>query len=227
MVGQGPDSFAGKLHYPPGAKAGKTEAATLFFCEVQADGHARHIRAIAENQFGPFRAAVKTALEHGRFIPAHVAGKAVPVFLGGTVLFVEARGLPTILVELCAVDKQKAALGANYIEPQMLTSYMDLERKCFRLAQGTIKMAATNPAVDVIFNVDESGSVTSKKILHEPQQGGGWGELVMKASDGARFIPAHLNGKPVAGQFMLPIDFRMMSNPDEDLNGSHLRPSER
>jgi hypothetical protein len=149
------------------------------------------------------------------------------VFLGGTVLFVQARGQPTIVVSLCTADKQKAASGANYIEPQMLTSYVDLERKCFQLARGTIKMAAANPAVDVIFNVDEHGNTTSKKILHEPQQGGGWGDLVMNASEGARFIPAHLNGKSVPGQFLLPIDFRMMSNPDEDMNGSHLRPRER
>jgi len=40
-------------------------------------------------------------------------------------------------------------------------------------------------------------------------------------------IPAQANGKPVAGQFNLPIDYRMMTDPEQVLTGSHLRPRER
>ena len=44
-----------------------------------------------------------------------------------------------------------------------------------------------------------------------------------KACEGAKFIPALDNGKPVAGQFNLAVDFKMVTNPDEQAFGSHLK----
>ncbi len=41
-----------------------------------------------------------------------------------------------------------------------------------------------------------------------------------------KFIPAMDNGKRVAGQFNLAIDFAMVNNPDEQAFGSHLKQRE-
>src|ERR1051325_10289870 len=119
MVVQGSDSVAAKLHYPAKAKAEKREAAVQFYCEVGADGRARHKLVLAEESAAPFKGAVEKALAQGRFSPAHAGGKTVPVMLGGTVLFLNAGGRPTIVVTLATADKSKAVGGSNYIQPQM------------------------------------------------------------------------------------------------------------
>jgi len=51
--------------------------------------------------------------------------------------------------------------------------------------------------------------------------------MLLKTCEGTKFIPAQANGKPVAGQFNLPIDYGMMTDPEQVLTGSHLRPRER
>src|SRR5438270_12780724 len=87
MIGQGADSVASRLHYPDGAKKSKTEGAVQFYCEVGADGRARHVRAIAESSWSAFRFAVRNAVQQGRFIPARLNGKATSVMIGATVFF--------------------------------------------------------------------------------------------------------------------------------------------
>ena len=103
MVAPGGDSVAAKLHYPEKAKAEKKEAAVQFYCEVNIDGHTRHRTIIAEDTYGPFYRAVQKAIQQGRFAPARVGGKPAKVMIGGTVLFLSAKGPPTIVVSLATV----------------------------------------------------------------------------------------------------------------------------
>src|SRR5438270_8984842 len=98
MIGQGADSVASRLHYPDSAKKSKTEGAVQFYCEVGADGRARHVHALAESAWSALRFNVKNALQQGHFIPARVNGKPTSVMTGGTVFFLMAKGQPTILV---------------------------------------------------------------------------------------------------------------------------------
>src|SRR5438874_13631134 len=94
MIGQGPGSVASRLHYPDSAKKSKTEGGVQFYCEVGADGRARHIRALAESAWSALRFTVKNAVEQGRFIPARANGRPTPVMIGGTVFFLMSNGQP-------------------------------------------------------------------------------------------------------------------------------------
>lgn len=225
MIAQGDDSVAAKLHYPGKAKAEKKEAAVQFYCEVGADGIARHRWVITDNNSGPFRYAVQVALEHGRFAPARVGGKAVPVMMGGTVFFISGKSQPTILVSLTTADKGKAASGSNYVQPQMLRSYADIERKMYKW-ESLLILNRPNAVAEVMMDVDQNGNLTNTKITAEPIKGGGLGTILSKGCEGAKFIPAHANGKRVAGQFNLPINFNMVGDPDTT-PGGHLKPRER
>jgi len=223
MILQGKDSVAARLHYPAKAKAQKKEAAVQFYCEVRTDGETRHRTIIAEDNYGPFRNAVQKALQQGRFSPARVGGKAVPVMLGGTVFFLCGAGQPTIVVSLTTADKNKVA-GSNYIQPQMLRTYADLERKV-KIWQNLVNIGSAYPVAEVTMDVDATGNQTSRKISFESTKNGGLGAVLLKACEGAKFIPAHSNGKRVAGQVNLPIDYRQVADPDSDFNG-HLKPVE-
>ena len=225
MIGQGADSFASNLHYPPEAKAAGKEGAVQFYCEVNSDGHARHARVIGEDAKGPFRAMVQQALLKGRFLPAQFGGHATKVLVGGTVLFVSAQGQPTIVVSLATAEKEKAAGAGNYIQPQMLMSYADLERKCMTWWRSLVTRPSANPAAEALFNVDENGHATGVKVIGE-SPGSSLGAVLLKACDGVHFIPAQANGKRLSGQFNLAIDFRMMTDPDAEVEG-HLRAREQ
>jgi len=225
MIGQGSDSVAARLHYPDSAKKSKTEGGVQFYCEVGADGRARHIRALAESAWSALRFNVKNALEQGRFTPARVNGKPTPVMIGGTVFFLMANGQPTILVTMATADKEKAAAGRNYIQPQMITSLDDLERKMYTW-RNLVTQYSPYPRAEVMCDVDSNGNLVATKILGESKTNSGLGAVVVKACQGVKFIPALDNGKRVPGKFNLAIDFTMLQNPDDLSHGSHLKQRE-
>lgn len=225
MIGQGADSVAARLHYPDSAKKSNTEGAVQFYCEVDSHGRAHHVRAIAESSGSVLRAVVKTAVQQGRFVPANVGGRPTAVMIGGTVFFLLGKGQPTILVTMATADKSKAAAGRNYIQPQMLTSFDDIERKLYTW-RSLVNRGSAYPNAEVLCSVDANGNLTGTKILNESTANGGLGAVVQKACEGAKFIPAMDNGKRVAGQFNLAIDFAMVVNPDEQAFGSHLKQRE-
>jgi len=225
MIGQGADSVAARLHYPSTAKASKTEGAVQFYCEVGADGRTRHLRVIAESSWSALRFAVKNAVQQDRFIPARVGGRPTSVMIGGTVFFLMPKGQPTILVTMATADKNKAAAGRNYIQPQMITTFNDLERKMYTW-RSLVTQYSAFPSAEVMCNVDGNGNLTSTKIVNESKANGGLGAVAVKACEGAKFIPALDNGKPVPGQFNLAIDFAMLVNPDDMAPGSHLKQRE-
>jgi TonB family protein len=225
MIGQGSDSMAARLHYPDTAKKSKTEGAVQFYCEVGSDGRARHVRAIAESSWSALRFVVKNAVQQGRFVPARVGGRPTSVMIGGTVFFVMPKGQPTILVTMATADKTMASAGRNYIQPQMITSFDDLERKMYTW-RSLVTQYSAYPSAEVMCNVDASGNLTGTKIVGESKANSGLGAVAVKACEGAKFVPALYNGKRVPGQFNLAIDFAMLVNPDEQAYGSHLKQRE-
>jgi len=225
MIGQGADSVAVRLHYPDSAKKSKTEGGVQFFCEVGADGRARHIRVIAESAWSALRFTVKNAMEQGRFIPARVNGRPTSVMIGGTVFFLMTNGQPTILVTMATADKEKAAAGRNYIQPQMITSLDELERKMYTW-RSLVTQGSVYPRAEVMCDVDANGNLVATKILGESKTNSGLGAVVVKACEGVKFIPALDNGKRVPGKFNLAIDFTMLQNPDDAAHGSHLKQRE-
>src|SRR5437867_5415289 len=62
--------------------------------------------------------------------------------------------------------------------------------------------------------------------VSESKANSGLGAVAIKACEGAKFVPALDNGKPVPGQFNLAVDFAMLVNPDEMAPGSHLKQRE-
>src|SRR5712664_3761213 len=186
MIGQGADSVAAGLHYPQTAKASKTEGAVQFYCEVGSDGRSRHVRVIAESSWSALRFAVRNAVQQGRFIPARLNGRPTSVMIVGIVFFLLPKGQPTILVTMATADKTKAAAGRNYIQPQMLASFDDLESKMYTWRSLVTQYSAFQSA-EVMCNVDASGNLTSTKIVNESKTNSGLGAVAVKACEGAKF----------------------------------------
>jgi len=213
-IGQGPDSVAMQLHYPPKERAAKTEGAVKFYCEISPQGKAGHISTLYGKGEGHFGTAVEYALRHGRFTPATVDGKPASVMLGGTVLFMLNGGQPTIAVALATAESDKVASMSNYVQPQMIDSDALFRRKIFGLRDKYTLRSGARPGAVVVVHVDAQGNVLSKKIKTESPPNGGHGRLVIDVVDQEKFIPAMSNGQPVAGDFELTVDFEHLRDPD-------------
>jgi len=206
--------LATQLHYPKSAKAAHSQAAIPFYCEIRADGKPDHISTILYQGKREFTDMVDHALRKCHFQPATVDGKPVPVMIGGTVIFMFQGNTPAIVVSLSTADKEKTARMGNYIQPQMIGSDADFRRKVLKNRFDVFLNTGERPSAEVLAHVDAQGNMTSKSITAEAPPKGGWGTLLSKSMEGAKFIPALDNGKPVAGDFNLPLDFRRVHDPD-------------
>jgi hypothetical protein len=228
MLASGGDSVAACLHYPPKAKAKKDEAAIPFYCEVGADGKPAFISLFGPEDKTAFRVALLKALSIGRFQPAMSGGKAVPVLLGGTAFFVFRGNEPIIAISLSTADKEKTAALGNYIQPQMLSSNLEFRRKLWRAQHdadihprtGVLPM---HPRAAVLAEVDAQGNLVSIKIIAESPPGAGYGPLLAKGFQGAKFTPAFSDGKPVAGQFDMIANYDKMQDPNSEPGDTHIK----
>jgi TonB-like protein len=225
MVGSGGNSFAAHLHYPPTARAQRKQAAVTFYCEIGTDGRPRQTD-LSGKAAPEFNQMVNQALRQSRFEPAMVDGKAVPVIVGGTVLFLFHRNQPHLIVSLSTAEPEKIARMSNYIQPQLLASSAELRRIIDRKRSSAGTNTAASPMepslisyrtfdidympagmarAEVLAHVDVNGNVGATRLLAETPPNGGLGVALAKALQNARFIPALNNGRPAAGDFNLPI----------------------
>ena len=228
MLGRGGDSVAAHLHYPPKAKAKKDEAAIPFYCEVERNGKPAFISLFGPEDKTEFRVALLKALSTGRFQPAMSGGKAVPVLLGGTAFFMFRGNQPIIAISLSTADKEKTAALGNYIQPQMLTSDLDFRRKLWRAQHDSdihprVGILSMHPRAAVLAQVDAQGDLVSTKIIAESPPNAGYGPLLVKGFQDAKFIPAFSDGAPVAGQFDMIANFDKMQSPDWSPSDTHIK----
>jgi len=232
MIASGGGSVAAYLHYPPKAKTAKKQTAIPFYCEVGANGKAAFIQLFDPKGKTEFSQALLKALEDGRFQPAMLGGKAVPVMLGGTAIFMFRGNEPIIAIALSTADKEKTAALGNYIQPQMLASSAEFRRKIWKARfdpdiHFPPGMPPMHPGAVVVAQVDAQGNLVSTKIEAESQPGAGWGPLLVKGFQGAKFTPALSNGRPVPGQFDMIVNYETMRDPDYGpATGTHIKRDE-
>ncbi len=194
MIASGGDSVAAKLHYPPKEKDAKKECVVTFYCEVDTEGKAHNVRPYFNKGDDQFKTAVEKALKEGRFIPARVGGKPTPVMIGGMVFFLNKSDGATIAVALATAEKEKAAAFQNYIQPQLISSSAELRRKIYNARFGiNFAYSPLTANAQIIADVDAQGNLVSKKLVAEYPSKGGYGAVLLKTLDGAKFIPAMSN----------------------------------
>ena len=76
---------------------------------------------------------------------------------------------------------------------------------------------------EVMVTVDANGNLLNTKLVAESSKNGGWGDMLVKAMSGAKFIPASNNGKPEQGEFTWAVRYNETYDPDHVRTGSHVR----
>lgn len=100
----------------------------------------------------------------------------------------------------------------------MLTTTLEFRRKLLHVQYDTdihplMGMSPVHAGAVVLAQIDAQGNLVSTKVVAESRPGVGYGALLVKGFQGAKFIPAFSNGKPVAGHFDMITNFDKMQNP--------------
>ncbi|MEO8438684.1 MAG: energy transducer TonB, partial [Spartobacteria bacterium] len=203
LVSQDSDSITHYLHYPKDPEAAKLDGAVQFYCDITENGIVETTHALVANHEA-FRAAVRTALDWGRFTPATVNGQPVRVYLGGTVLFLHQNGQPVIVVSLATHDRDRVGKLANYIQPQLVGGLRyALQKEISSLTQGVL----VSGKAEVVVSVNANRAVTGTSGISENPKDSGLGILLDNAMKKAQFTSAYENGKQAAGGINVVANF--------------------
>jgi hypothetical protein len=203
IVAQGEGSFASYVHFPKDPAAANLEGAVQFYCDIAEDGTVATTYAVVSNQKA-LETAVQTALDWGKFQPAAIGGKPVPVYLGGTVLFFHQDGRPTIAISLATYDHERVGKLINYIQPQLIGGL----RRHLEAAERTMPIdLPVRGAAEVVVNVGEHAEITSTSVLAENPKEMGLGDFLISAIKDAQFTSAYSDGRPAAGAMNVIANF--------------------
>ena len=203
IVGRGKGSFANYVHFPKDPATANLEGAVQFYCDIAEDGTVATTYAVVSNQKA-LVTAVQSALDWGKFQPATIGGKPVPVYLGGTVLFFHQDRRPTIAISLVTYDRERVGKLTNYIQPQLIGGLRPHLEKAERAS--TIDLPAKG-AAEVVVSVGEHAEITSTSVLAENPKEIGLGDFLISAIKDAQFTSAYSDGKPTAGAMNVIANF--------------------
>ena len=144
-------------------------------------------------------------LAAARFIPAVHNHQPVIAIFYGTVKFAVVNGKPRLRIfanqQLEEVDKETDFIGP---EP-----YIGQDSKFTGLHYPeTGSTVAVTGVVELSLNVDGKGNLTNLQVLSEEPPLLGFGNAALSDFNGAKFIPAFRNGKPVECSVKIPIFYK-------------------
>lgn len=206
LVGTGPTSLINTIDTADLVKKGQKDAAVMFTCLVAPTGdvvgsgayHGTKGSELLEKE-------VLKHLFHAKFIPAiHDHQPVLGVFYG-TVTFAVVNGKPRLRIfanqQLAEVDKE-----TDFIDPQ---PYVGKDSKFTGTHYPTLPTTVSlTGSVELQAEVDAAGNLKSMQVISEEPPFLNFGEAAMSDFNGAKFIPAFRNGKPVDSKVTLHIYYK-------------------
>ena len=211
LLGTGPSSLINTIDTADLIKKGQKDAAVMFTCLVAPTGD------IAGS--GTYRGTkgsellekeVLKRLANAKFIPAiHNHQPVVAVFYG-TVTFAVVNGKPRLRIfanqQLPEVDKE-----TDFIDPQPYVG-QDSKFTGTHYPQVPTTVSLTG-AVELEVEVDAAGNVKSMQVLSEEPPFLNFGQAALSDFNGAKFIPAFRDGKPVDSKGTLHVYYKPPPQP--------------
>jgi TonB family protein len=206
LVGTGPNSLINTIDTSDLIKKGQKDAAVMFTCLVAPTGD------IARS--GTYRGTkgselldkeVLKRLANAKFIPAIHNHQPVLAVFYGTVTFAVVNGKPRLRVfanqQLDELKKE-----SDFIDPQ---PYVGQDSKFTGTHYPELPTTVSlTGAVELAVEVDAAGNLKSMRVVSEEPPYLGFGQAALSDFNGARFIPAFRNGKPVDSKVKVPIYYK-------------------
>jgi hypothetical protein len=206
LLGTGVDSLINTIDTADLIKKGQKDAAIMFTCLVYPTGEiARSGTYRGTKGSELLEKEVLKRLANAKFIPAIHNHQPVLAVFYGTVTFAVVKGKPRLRIfanqQLQEVDKE-----TDFIDPQ---PYIGQDSKFTGThTPETPTTVALTGAVELQVEVDATGNMKNMQVLSEEPPFLNLGEAAMFDFNGAKFIPAFRNGKPVDSKVTLHVYYK-------------------
>jgi TonB family protein len=206
LVGTGPNSLINTIDTSDLIKKGQKDAAVMFTCLVAPTGE------IARS--GTYRGTkgselldkeVLKRLANAKFIPAIHNHQPVLAVFNGTVTFAVVNSKPRLRIfanqQLDELKKE-----SDFIDPQ---PYVGQDSKFTGTHYPEVPTTVSlTGAVELAIEVDAAGNLKSMQIVSDEPPFLGFGQAALSDFNGAKFIPAFRNGKPVDSKVAIHVYYK-------------------
>jgi hypothetical protein len=206
LIGSAPNSLVNTIDTADLMKKGQKEAAIMFSCLVAPSGDIVRSGAYRGTRGSELlEQELLKRLGTAKFIPAIHDHKPVIAVFYGTVKFAVVKGKPRLRIfanqQLPELDKE-----TDFIDPQPFvgegskftgTHYPEIPT--------TVSLTAS---VDLQVEVDAAGNLKGMQVLSEEPPFLNFGNAALSDFNGAKFIPAFRDGKPVDSKVTLHIYYK-------------------
>jgi len=206
LVGSGPNALINTIDTADLIKKGQKDAAIMFTCLVAPTGEVARAGAYRGTKGSELlEKEVLKRLDNAKFIPAIHNHEPVLAVFYGTVRFAVVNGNPRLRIfanqQLPELDKE-----TDFIDPQ---PYVGKDSKFTGIRYpDTGTTVALTGVVELALDIDAAGNLKNIQVVTEEPPYLGFGKAALSDFDGAKFIPAFRNGKPVDSKVKIPIYYK-------------------
>jgi Gram-negative bacterial TonB protein C-terminal len=206
LVGTGPTALINTIDTADLIKKGQKDAAVMFTCLVAPTGDVARSGTYRGTKGSELlEKEVLKRLANAKFIPAIHNHQPVLAVFYGTVRFAVVNGKPRLRIfanqQLPEVDKE-----TDFIDPQ---PYVGPDSKFTGThTPETPTTVALTGAVDLEVEVDAAGNLKRVQVMSEEPPFLNFGEAALSDFNGAKFIPAFRDGKPVDSKVTLHLYYK-------------------
>src|SRR5438046_5985321 len=206
LVGSGPNALINTIDTADLIKKGQKDAAIMFTCLVAPTGEVARAGAYRGTKGSELlEKEVLKRLANAKFIPAIHNHEPVLAVFYGTVRFAVVNGKPRLRIfanqQLPELDKE-----TDFIDPQ---PYVGKDSKFTGIRYpdtgATVELSGV---VELAIDIYVAGNLKDIQVVTEEPPYLGFGKAALSDFDGAKFIPAFRNGKPVDSKVKIPIYYK-------------------
>ncbi len=211
LVGTGPNALINTIDTADLVKKGQKDAAVMFTCLVSPTGDiARSGTYRGTKGSELLEKEVLKRLVTAKFIPAVHNHQPVLTVFYGTVTFAVVNGKPRLRV-FANQQLEELKKESDFIDPQ---PYVGQDSKFTGTHYPEVPTTVSlTGAVELQVEVDAAGNLKSMQVLSEEPPFLNFGEAAMFDFNGAKFIPAFRDGKPVDTKVTLHVFYKPPPQP--------------
>jgi len=206
LIGTAPDSLINTIDTVELIKKGQKEAAVMFSCLVAPTGNVVHSGAYRGTRGSELlEQELLKRLATAKFIPAVHNHHLVIAVFSGTVKFAVVNGKPRLRIfanqQLSELDKE-----TDFIDPQPFVG-QDSKFTGTHYPEVPTTVSLTGN-VELEVEVDAGGNLKSMQVVSEEPPFLNFGDAALTDFNGAKFIPAFRDGKPVDSKVTLHVYYK-------------------
>jgi hypothetical protein len=209
LVGTAPNALINKIDTADLIKKGQKDAAVMFSCLLAPTGNVVRSGAYRGTQHSELlEQELLRRLANTKFIPAIYNHQPVIAIFYGTVRFAVVNGKPRLRIfanqQVPEIDKEN-----DFIDPQPFVGPGSKFTGLHYPQTGST--VALTGVVDLAVNVDAMGNMKNMQVVSEEPALLGFGNAATSDFNGAKFIPAFRNGKPVESNVQIHVYYKPSS----------------